>query len=167
MRLQHWCWLGLCLWLAPALAQDNIYTWTDEQGRLHYGDKKPEGQTVDRLELTTTPSIRTVSDETLEQLLAGRWQYNLSQGRGRGLLHFRHKSSRVTGALPFDGEELQPFRGTWQRDEDWIVLEVHLLDVEQDAERAITFAITELTEYTMVHTHRDGSKTYWYFADSR
>lgn len=166
MILRRWLLVGLWLWMVPALAQDSIYSWTDEDGRVHYGDKKPEDKRVDTLDLSTTPSIQSVSKDLIDQYLPGRWQHNLSQGRGKASLHFRD-DERVTGALPLDGDDLQAFRGTWRLIDGWIVLEVLLLDAEQDPERAVSFAITELAEHTMVQTARDGSKTYWYFAGRR
>ena len=166
MRSSRWWWLVLGLWVTPTLAQDSIYSWTDDQGRVHYGDKKSEDKRVNTLNLSTTPSIQSVNASVINEFLPGRWQYNLSQGRGKASLHFRD-DHRVTGSLPLDGDELQAFRGTWRLIDGWIVLEVVLLDAEQDPERAVNFAITELAEHTMVQTARDGSKTYWYYTGRR
>ena len=45
MRLRHrtaWLLLGLCLGTAPA-AGDEIYRWTDANGKVHFGNRKPAG----------------------------------------------------------------------------------------------------------------------------
>lgn len=147
-------------------AVDAIYSWTDEDGRTHYGDKKPEDKNVETLDLSTAPSIKPVDAAQIKQLLPGRWLHNLSQGRGKASLHFR-SDQRVSGALLFGGETLREFRGKWRLIDGWMVLEVMLFDAEQQPEREVTFAITELTEHTMVQTARDGSKQYWYFTGRR
>ncbi|HEV8077592.1 MAG TPA: DUF4124 domain-containing protein [Marinobacter sp.] len=151
---------------AETLAADSIYSWTDDTGRVHYGDKKPEDKTVETLDLSTAPSIKPVAEDEMLRLLPGRWLRNLGQGRGKESLHFR-RNQRVTGALLLGGEALQEFRGTWRLIDGWMVLEIMLFNEEQQPEREVSFAITELTEYTLVQTARDGSKQYWYFTGRR
>lgn len=41
--------LGACLALASVTAGAEVYKWTDENGKTHYGDRKPENQTAQQL----------------------------------------------------------------------------------------------------------------------
>lgn len=45
--------LVLCLSLFPPVCIAEIYKWTDENGRVHFGDK-PDGEDVERIEVKTS-----------------------------------------------------------------------------------------------------------------
>lgn len=48
--------LGLCVLTAAgssAWAQDSVYTWKDAHGRVHYGNRLPEGQTAEPVNLNS------------------------------------------------------------------------------------------------------------------
>lgn len=40
--------LALIILLSPALANADIYRWTDETGKIHYSDKKPPGVVAEK-----------------------------------------------------------------------------------------------------------------------
>ncbi len=47
---------GFCLSCALGVAgAGDVYRWLDEQGRVHFGDRPPEGQTVTKLRLHPGP----------------------------------------------------------------------------------------------------------------
>ncbi|MCP5305069.1 MAG: glutaredoxin family protein [Chromatiaceae bacterium] len=43
--------LGVICTLAPLLASAEIYRWTDEQGKVHFGDRAPAGRAAEQVEL--------------------------------------------------------------------------------------------------------------------
>ncbi len=52
--------LGLALLALPsglALAGDEVYTWKDATGRVHYGNRPPEGQAVTPIPVQPTDRI--------------------------------------------------------------------------------------------------------------
>ena len=62
---RRWRW-GICLVTLliglAAQAQDGIYTWKDAAGRVHYGNKPPENQTVTPVDVGGNGSIYTWRD---------------------------------------------------------------------------------------------------------
>jgi len=42
----------------------DVYKWTDEEGKIHYGDKPPTGDPIERIEVKKPPPVY---DEELEQ----------------------------------------------------------------------------------------------------
>ena len=50
--------LGGLLWLLAggfALAEGEVYTWKDAAGRVHYGNRPPEGQAAEPVQLNAQP----------------------------------------------------------------------------------------------------------------
>lgn len=48
--------LGLCVLMvagSSAGAQESVYTWKDAKGRVHYGNRLPEGQTAEPVNLNS------------------------------------------------------------------------------------------------------------------
>jgi hypothetical protein len=57
--------LGLALLTLPsglALAGDEVYTWKDATGRVHYGNRPPEGQAVTPIPVQPTDRIYSWTD---------------------------------------------------------------------------------------------------------
>ena len=59
-RRGSWVFLAsLLLWLWPAvrgvLAEEEVYTWKDAAGRVHYGNRPPEGQAAKSVLLNAKP----------------------------------------------------------------------------------------------------------------
>jgi len=57
--------LGLALLALPsglALAGDEVYTWKDATGRVHYGNRPPEGQAVTPIPVQPTDRIYSWTD---------------------------------------------------------------------------------------------------------
>ncbi|MFO1372880.1 MAG: DUF4124 domain-containing protein [Candidatus Competibacteraceae bacterium] len=46
---------ALLLATSSAWAQGTVYTWKDAQGQIHYGNRLPEGQTVEPVDLNAKP----------------------------------------------------------------------------------------------------------------
>lgn len=58
----------------PCKSANNVYKWTDEQGQVHYGERKPRDFTTRELRLdptgpTTTPDERHEQRQRQQQLL--------------------------------------------------------------------------------------------------
>lgn len=58
--------LFISLWLIAGPVSAEVYKWTDEQGIIHYSDKKPENQEVTELKFKIA-TYDTVSYETVNQ----------------------------------------------------------------------------------------------------
>jgi len=54
--------LALLLALPVAQAGDDVYTWKDATGRVHYGNRPPEGQAVTPIPVQPTDRIYTWTD---------------------------------------------------------------------------------------------------------
>jgi hypothetical protein len=63
--------LALTLTVAPTLAQDGMYRWVDEQGRVHYGQVPPSGVPAEKMRRAAPPADRAAS-ERLERELEAR-----------------------------------------------------------------------------------------------
>ena len=53
-----WVFLALLLLWPPVrgvLAEGEVYTWKDATGRVHYGNRPPEGQAAESVPLNTNP----------------------------------------------------------------------------------------------------------------
>jgi hypothetical protein len=57
--------LLLCLLLLPALASAEIYRWTDEQGRVHFGQRPAAGAQAQQVEVK--PQIIERDEQTRER----------------------------------------------------------------------------------------------------
>ncbi len=57
-------WLAWLAWLAlpVAVAGDEVYTWKDATGRVHYGDRSPEGQSATPIPVQPTERIYNWTD---------------------------------------------------------------------------------------------------------
>lgn len=49
------CWLLVLLWAGSA--QSEIYRWTDDQGRVHFGDRRPDHVQVETVEIEPETDI--------------------------------------------------------------------------------------------------------------
>lgn len=58
--------LFVSIWLIAGSVSAEVYKWTDEQGIIHYSDKKPENQEVTELKFKIA-TYDTVSYETVNQ----------------------------------------------------------------------------------------------------
>lgn len=62
---RRWRW-GMCLVAlllgGTAQAEDRAYMWKDATGRVHYGNKPPENQTVTPVDVSRSGSIYTWTD---------------------------------------------------------------------------------------------------------
>jgi glutaredoxin len=47
----------------PASQAEEVYKWVDENGKLHFGDKKPKDQKIEKVNLKVINSITNVSYE--------------------------------------------------------------------------------------------------------
>lgn len=63
--------LSLTLTVAPTLAQDGMYRWVDEQGRVHYGQVPPSGVQAERMRRAAPPADQA-AQERLERELEAR-----------------------------------------------------------------------------------------------
>jgi uncharacterized protein DUF4124 len=62
MRLQKYTWPLLIVLFFPTLIVGNVFKWTDEEGKVHFGDKQPTGSSVEELKIKDKP----VHDEKLK-----------------------------------------------------------------------------------------------------
>lgn len=62
--------LGACLILTSATAIAEIYKWTDETGKVHYGDRKPENRAAEkvnvRVRVPSSPAVMAPATATAE-----------------------------------------------------------------------------------------------------
>lgn len=62
--------LGACLILTSATAIAEVYKWTDETGKVHYGDRKPEDLAAEkvnvRVGLPSSPAVMAPEPPTAE-----------------------------------------------------------------------------------------------------
>jgi len=65
-RVPGLCLLILTLVTLPVLQAADIYKWTDEQGRVHYGDR-PEGKQVVQISTTSGPAPDPTQEQRLQQ----------------------------------------------------------------------------------------------------
>lgn len=65
------CLVGAC-WMAPAVAQGDVYRWVDENGQVHYSEKKDvAGSQVQALKISTTlPASAPVAAEAPAPVVA-------------------------------------------------------------------------------------------------
>lgn len=60
--------LGACLALASASVNAEVYKWTDESGKVHYGDRKPERGNAQQINVRSgkpsQPSLMAPEPET-------------------------------------------------------------------------------------------------------
>lgn len=61
-RLGPWCLLCMALSSGGALAGDEAYTWKDADGRVHFGNRPPEGQTVTPIPVESSDRIYSWTD---------------------------------------------------------------------------------------------------------
>ena len=69
----------LALLVPGLLGAQDLYRWTDEQGRTHFGDRPPEDQAPEQLQLKTQPLLGQDEEvrqryERLERLRSGEQQ---------------------------------------------------------------------------------------------
>ncbi|PAV24692.1 uncharacterized protein DUF4124 [Tamilnaduibacter salinus] len=66
--------LALTLCLFPTLAAAEVYQWTDENGRTHFGDRPPQSQSSKSVSINTAEPVGTDRDrqEKLNQFLEER-----------------------------------------------------------------------------------------------
>ena len=78
----------LALLLAGVTAAQDLYRWTDEQGRVHFGDRPPEDRAPEQLQLKTQPLLGQDDEvrqrfERLERLRSGEEQKQQEEERLR------------------------------------------------------------------------------------
>lgn len=61
-RLRWSCGALALLVLPMALASDEAYTWKDAAGRVHYGNRPPDGQAATPVDIQPTDRIYTWTD---------------------------------------------------------------------------------------------------------
>lgn len=66
--------LALLLCLLPAIAGAEVYQWTDENGRTHFGDRPPQSQSSKSVSVNTSEPVGTNRErqEKLNQFLDER-----------------------------------------------------------------------------------------------
>ncbi|MDF1628909.1 MAG: DUF4124 domain-containing protein [Alcanivoracaceae bacterium] len=69
----------LALLLPALLSAQELYRWTDEQGRTHFGDRPPQDQAPEQFQLKTQPLLGQDDEvrqryERLERLRSGEQQ---------------------------------------------------------------------------------------------
>lgn len=69
-------WLLACIWAAPSTVHAEVYRWTDEHGRTHFGDKPPRDADIEQVEIRIntyeSPQIVYQPDERPAPKAAGR-----------------------------------------------------------------------------------------------
>ena len=75
----------LALLLAGVTAAQDLYRWTDEQGRVHFGDRPPEDRAPEQLQLKTQPLLGQDDEvrQRLERLRSGEEQKQQEEERLR------------------------------------------------------------------------------------
>ena len=58
-------WLLFILSISPALTFGDVYKWTDEEGKVHYGDKPSTDSPIEVIDVENAP----VYDKDLQQRL--------------------------------------------------------------------------------------------------
>lgn len=54
--------LSLTLTVTPSLAQDGMYRWVDEQGRVHYGQVPPSGVQAEQMRRASPPADQAAQE---------------------------------------------------------------------------------------------------------
>ena len=115
--------LALALAMGPVTvqAQDStMYSWTDENGVVHFSDRKPEGREVQAQALPETPRTGTVSP-----LQEGEGQPNVAQQRREELASKREENqarqeeiATECAAWTAELQRLEPNRRVFYTDEN-------------------------------------------------
>ncbi len=63
MKLQKYTWPLLIILIFPTLIIGGVYKWTDEEGKVHFGDKPPTDNSIEEMIIKDKP----VHDEELKQ----------------------------------------------------------------------------------------------------
>jgi len=63
MKLKKYTWTLLIILISPTLAIGGVYKWTDEEGKIHFGDKPPTESSIEEIKIKDKP----VHDKELMQ----------------------------------------------------------------------------------------------------
>jgi hypothetical protein len=62
--------LSLTLTVTPSLAQDGMYRWVDEQGRVHYGQMPPSGVQAEQMRRASPPADQAAQERLQREMEA-------------------------------------------------------------------------------------------------
>jgi hypothetical protein len=63
MKLQKYTWSLLIILIFPTVIVGDVYKWTDEEGKIHYGDKPTTGSSTEEIKIKD----KSVHDKELMQ----------------------------------------------------------------------------------------------------
>ncbi|MHA7880566.1 MAG: DUF4124 domain-containing protein [Saccharospirillum sp.] len=97
------------LYAATAIATGRIYTWTDEEGTVHFGDRPPQNVQADEVNIR---GRRTAPVEVNEAQLPGVWFGRQDDG-GEVRISFQANGGiRYTQTFP--DQSIYNYQGIWQ-----------------------------------------------------
>ncbi len=106
-------WVLLPLLVGQALAAGKIYTWTDDDGNVHYGDRPP--QNVQAEEITMQGSGKAETVEVDQAQLVGTWFGETDEGGQIRMNIERNGNIRYTQT--FANQSIYNYQGIWQLDD--------------------------------------------------
>lgn len=97
---------------ATAIASGRIYTWTDEDGAVHFGDRPP---THVQAEEVSIRGQRSAPVEVEEELLPGVWFGQQNDGGEVRINFMANGAIRYTQTFP--DQSIYNYQGIWQLDD--------------------------------------------------
>lgn len=103
---------AMLLYTATAVATGRIYTWTDEEGTVHFGDRPPSHVQADEVSIR---GQRSAPVEVNEAQLPGVWFGRQDDGGEVRINFMSNGSIRYTQTFP--DQSIYNYQGIWQLDD--------------------------------------------------